>query len=118
MSKFTAEWFKAAAIRAIRTFAQSALSLITVGAAFTEIDWLYVASVSFVSLIYSILTSIATELPEASTDGVLMVDESGEKAKWLFQVNTPVEEITKKTSIRLRVDPTAVLSKDEKDDAE
>lgn len=54
----------AAAIRAVRTFAQTALSLITVGAAFYEVDWAYLASVAGVSAVYSILTSIATGLPE------------------------------------------------------
>lgn len=114
MSKFTIEWLKAAAIRAVRTFAQSALSLITVGAALTEIDWLYVLSVSAVSLVYSILTSVATTLPEATNDGVLMVDETGETSKWLFQVNTPIEELTKKTSIRLKVDANAIFEPEEK----
>lgn len=113
MTKFTMDWVKAAAIRAIKTFAQSALSMITVGATITEINWLSVLSVSVVAMIYSILTSIVTDLPETAKDGVLMVDETGDKTKWLFQVNTPVDEITKKTSIRLTVDPNAVLDEEE-----
>lgn len=56
-------WIKAAAIRAIRTFAQTFASLMTVGAVLSEIDWLYVASASAVAAIYSIATSIAG-LPE------------------------------------------------------
>lgn len=59
----TAEWFKAAAIRAIKTMAQTALGLITVGAAVSDIDWIQVASVSAVAGIYSLLTSVAG-LPE------------------------------------------------------
>lgn len=59
----TAEWFKAAAIRAIKTAAQTALGLITVGAAVSDIDWVQVASVSAVAAIYSLLTSVAG-LPE------------------------------------------------------
>lgn len=58
------EWFKAALIRAIRTFAQTAVSMIAVGAAFSEIDWLRVLSVSGVAFVLSILTSLATGLPE------------------------------------------------------
>ena len=61
------EWFKAALIRAIRTFAQTAVSMIAVGAAFSEIDWLRVLSVSGVAFILSVLTSLATGLPEVET---------------------------------------------------
>jgi hypothetical protein len=59
------KFIKAAAIRAVRTFAQAFLSGITVGAAISEINWGYLASVAAVSAIYSILTSLATGLPEA-----------------------------------------------------
>ena len=61
---FTKEWFKAAAIRAVRTFAQAALSGITVGAALNEINWKVLFSVATVAAIYSIFTSVAG-LPEA-----------------------------------------------------
>lgn len=57
------KWLKAAAIRAIRTFAQTFASLMTVGAVISEIDWGYVASASAVAGIYSIVTSVAG-LPE------------------------------------------------------
>lgn len=67
MKEKTKNWIKAASIRAIRTFAQSFASFITVGAAISEIDWKYVASVSAVSAIYSILTSIAG-LPEVKEE--------------------------------------------------
>lgn len=52
-------WAKAAAIRAIRTIAQTALGMFTVGMAAHEVSWKYVASVSAVAGIYSLLTSIA-----------------------------------------------------------
>lgn len=57
------KWAKAAGVRAIRTFAQVAGSMITVGAAISELDWGYIASVAVVAAIYSILTSVAG-LPE------------------------------------------------------
>ena len=60
---FTKEWFRAAAIRAIKTVAQTALGMITVGMAASEVPWQYVASVSLVAGIYSLLTSVAG-LPE------------------------------------------------------
>lgn len=59
----TTEWIKAAAIRALKTFAQTALSLLTVGQAFHEVSWLNVVSVAGVAAVISVLTSIAG-LPE------------------------------------------------------
>lgn len=57
------EWFVAAGIRAVKTFAQTALSLITVGQAFIEVNWVYVVSVGVTAAIGSLLTSLAG-LPE------------------------------------------------------
>ncbi len=54
----------AALIRAVRTFAQTFVSMIGVGAAFSEVDWLRALSVSGVAFVLSILTSLATGLPE------------------------------------------------------
>lgn len=56
---YWAKWAKAAAIRSIKTIAQTALGMITVGLAAEEINWIYVGSVSFVAGVYSLLTSIA-----------------------------------------------------------
>ena len=61
------KWLKAAGVRAIRTMAQTALGMFTVGMAMEEVKWSYVASVSFVSGIYSLITSIAG-LTEVETD--------------------------------------------------
>ena len=57
------EWLKAALIRAVKTFAQTAAASITVGAAVSEVDWLRVLSVSGVAFVLSMLTSLAG-LPE------------------------------------------------------
>lgn len=57
------EFWKAAGIRAVKTFAQTALSMITVGQAFIDVNWVNVLSVSGVACIYSLLTSLAG-LPE------------------------------------------------------
>ncbi|MBO5089444.1 MAG: hypothetical protein J6C27_00825 [Clostridia bacterium] len=57
------KWLKAAGIRAVKTFAQTAASLVTVGALISEINWTMVLSASAVAFIYSILTSLAG-LPE------------------------------------------------------
>lgn len=63
MKRNWSEWLKAAIIRAVRTFAQTAISMITIGQAFAEINWTSVASVSGVAAVLSILTSLAG-LPE------------------------------------------------------
>lgn len=57
------KWIKAAGVRAIKTMAQTALSMITIGQAVLDVNWLNVLSVSFVAGILSLLTSIAG-LPE------------------------------------------------------
>lgn len=58
-----AKWFHAAGLRAIRTVAQTAASLIGVGAVMADIDWLMVGSASLLAGILSLLTSVAG-LPE------------------------------------------------------
>ena len=57
-------FIQAAAIRAVKTVAQTAVSLIGVGAVMSDINWMRVASASLLAGILSILTSIATGLPE------------------------------------------------------
>lgn len=69
------EWFKAAGIRAIKTFAQTAISMLTVGQAFLEVNWINVISVSGVAAVLSLLTSIAG-LPEV--DGKKEEEEAEE----------------------------------------
>lgn len=56
-------WFKAAGIRALKTFAQTALSMLTIGQAFIDINWINVLSVSGVAAVISLLTSLGG-LPE------------------------------------------------------
>ena len=57
-------FIKASLVRAIRTVCQCAISLIPASALITEVDWRLVASASILSGIVSVLTSIATGLPE------------------------------------------------------
>ena len=57
----------AAGVRALKTFAQTALSMITIGQAFIDVNWVNVLSVSGVACILSILTSLAG-LPEVEKE--------------------------------------------------
>ena len=59
----TKKWLKASITRSIKTMSQTAISMLTVGQAAMEVNWLNVLSVSFVAGVISILTSI-TGLPE------------------------------------------------------
>ena len=56
---FTKEWLKAAAVRAIKTVAQTAIATIGTGGMLGEIDWLAVASASVLAGVLSLLTSLA-----------------------------------------------------------
>lgn len=60
------EWAMAAGVRAIKTFAQTMVGSIAVGAALNEVDWLRALSVSGVACVLSLLTSLAG-LPEVET---------------------------------------------------
>lgn len=60
---FTKEWLKAAAVRAIKTVAQTAVATIGTAAVIGEVDWLMVGSAALLSGVLSLLTSIAG-LPE------------------------------------------------------
>lgn len=65
------DWKKfivAALIRAVRTLAQTAVATIGTTALITEVDWRVVASASAMAAVLSILTSIATGLPEVDSN--------------------------------------------------
>lgn len=57
-------WFKAAAVRAVKTMAQSALAVLGSGMiGVMDVDWMNLVSVTIMAGVCSILTSIAG-LPE------------------------------------------------------
>lgn len=58
------EFIRAAAIRAVRTVAQAAIGAIGSASVFGAVDWKVVASTALLAGVLSILTSIATGLPE------------------------------------------------------
>lgn len=57
------QWIKCAGVRAIKTIAQTAVSLIGVGTVMSDINWVMVGSASLLAGILSLLTSVAG-LPE------------------------------------------------------
>ena len=62
------EFLWKALIRALRTFAQTFAAGITIGALWTEIQWIPALSAAGVASVYSILMSIATGLPEVDKE--------------------------------------------------
>ena len=63
MTVLTSKWWKAAAIRAIKTVAQTAAATIATAATMGEVNWIMVGSASLLAGILSLLTSVAG-LPE------------------------------------------------------
>ena len=63
-------FLKAAAIRALRTMAQTALATIGTSAIMlSDVNWLQIGSAAVLGGVLSILTSIATGLPEVDKHG-------------------------------------------------
>ena len=64
---FTVQWVKAAGIRAIKTFAQSAIALLPAAAMITDVDWKTVMGTAALAAVASMLTSVAG-LPEVEEE--------------------------------------------------
>ena len=62
------EFWRAAGIRAVRTMCQTAIATIGTSVMLTDVNWQAVVSASVLAGILSLLTSIATGLPEVEED--------------------------------------------------
>lgn len=58
------DFWRATAIRAIKTICQTAIATIGTASLLSEVNWLVVASASLLAGILSVLTSIVVGLPE------------------------------------------------------
>lgn len=73
------DFWKAAGIRALRTFIQVILAVWTAGQLITEVDWKFLLMSAFSSAVYSLLTSILSGLPEVQlADTLYSLDNEGE----------------------------------------
>lgn len=63
------EFVRAAAIRALRTFAEGMLGVVgTTAVGITQVDWLGAASVGATAAVISALIAVATGLPEVDAE--------------------------------------------------
>lgn len=65
------DFWKAALIRAFRTFLQVILAVWTAGQLITEVDWRFLFLSAFSSAVYSLLTSVLAGLPEVQLSNTL-----------------------------------------------
>lgn len=63
-------WY-ATLIRALRTICQTAIASIGTAMVLTDVNWVFVVSASALAGLLSVLTSIATGLPEVEAGAVL-----------------------------------------------
>lgn len=66
MSNHIKSWIKAAAVRAVKTVAQTAVATIGTATVLGEVNWLMILSASALAGILSLLTSVAG-LPEVDS---------------------------------------------------
>ncbi len=64
MDEYITKFAVSAGKRALWTFAETALGMITVGQAFTEVNWVHIISVAGVAAIASFLKSVVISMPE------------------------------------------------------
>ena len=100
---FTLDWLKAAGIRALKTFAQTLIGMITIGAAFEDIVWVKILSVAGVAAVLSLLMSLAG-LPEVGSDGTLVVDtKNPTKDVYSLELDKPLEALPNKKVVKFKV---------------
>lgn len=60
-------WWKAAAIRAVKTICQTAVAMIPVGVMISEVNWMTVTGTAVLAGVVSLLTNVAG-LPEVEDE--------------------------------------------------
>ena len=87
------EFWKAAAVRSLRTFIQVILAVWTAGQLITEVDWKFLLMSAFSSAVYSLLTSILAGLPEvALADTLYALDNDPDEEDDIEEVGDGTED--------------------------
>ena len=68
MGTYWKRFWRAAIIRAVRTFAQALIAVIPVGIAINQVGWADALGIAATAAVLSILTSLATKLPEVDDE--------------------------------------------------
>ena len=68
MGAYWNRFWRAAAVRALSTAAQTAVAMVPVGVAITQVGWPDVLGTAATAAVLSLLTSLATKLPEVDED--------------------------------------------------
>ena len=89
----TRDFWKAAGIRAFRTFLQVILAVWTAGQLITEVDWKFLLMSAFSSAVYSLRTSIATSLPEVQlTETLYALDNNPDEEDEIEEIGDGIED--------------------------
>ena len=79
----TKDFFRYASIRALRTICQTAIAMIGTAAVMSDVNWMMVLSASALSGILSVLTSIATGLPEVDYAEHIHMSKEEPEDSWI-----------------------------------
>jgi len=85
-------FWKATAIRAVRTFLQVVLAVWTAGTLITEVDWKMLLLSAVSASIYSVLTSLLTGLPEVEYQQHIYMSAEEPEDSWIEEEGDTDEE--------------------------
>ena len=89
----TKEFWKSALIRALRTIAQTAMGMIGTSVLMSDVNWKMVVSASVLAGILSILTSIATGLPEVEYAEHVYMSAPEPEDSYVEEIEIPESEV-------------------------
>lgn len=89
----TKDFWYSASIRALRTICQTAIAMIGTSAVMSDVNWTMVLSASALSGILSVLTSIATGLPEVEYAEHIYMSAPEPEDSFVDEIGIPESEV-------------------------
>ena len=86
------DFWKATSIRALRTICQTAIAIIGTATLMSDVNWQMVVSASALAGILSVLTSIATGLPEVEYQRHIYMSADEPEDSWIEEEGDVDEE--------------------------